>query len=334
MRVLKIVGYIVVIFLFLWVIVAFLSPKEIKTTQSITINTTPYVVFDQVNNLEQWNNWSPWIMRDPDMEQELSENSIGIGAIVRWKSESEGNGEQSIIESSAPEKIRTSLVFDDWDGITYSNWTFKKAGENTTKVTWNLEGSVLPFFIRPLGFSWNADIKNDYKAGLINLKAVCESIPQKNENLRVKIVETEPIIYIGKRINVNTSEIGPAIGKAYKEIIDFLSAKGLEISGKPFSIYYDSESVDFDILVALPVVNEIESNADFESGILPAGHAAMISHFGNYTNLPATYHIIRDWVKDGNYQITGNSWEVYVNDPTNEPDSSKWETRIYFPVKK
>ena len=207
MRALNLVGYIIVIFLFLWVIVAFLSPKELKTTQSISINTTPYIVFDQVNNLEHWNSWSPWKKRDPNMEQEFSENPVGIGAIVRWKSESEGNGEQSIVESTAPEKIRIALVFDDWDGTTYSNWKFEKESETTTKVTWDLEGSELPFIIRPLGYSWNSDIKNDYIEGLKNLKTICEKFPQKNENLRVKIVESNSIQYIGKRLKINITEI-------------------------------------------------------------------------------------------------------------------------------
>lgn len=333
MRALKIIGYIIAIFLILWIIVAFLSPREIKTSQSIVINTVPYIVFDQVNDLENWNSWSPWEMRDPKMEQEFSENPVGKGAIVRWKSESEGAGEQTIVESNAPEMIRFALIFDDWDGVTYSNWGFEKLSENTTKVTWDLEGSELPFFIRPLGFNWNADIKNDYKNGLINLKAVCESIPQKNENLRVKIVETEPIIYIGKRLKVNAIEIDSEMGKAYKEIVDYVSKEGLEINGKPFSIYYNSDSEDFDVLAALPIKKEIDSADEFETGVLPAGHAAMISHFGNYINIPASYEIIQDWLKDENYQIIGNSWEVYINDPASEPDSSKWETRIFVPVR-
>ena len=28
----------------------------------------------------------------------------------------------------------------------------------------------------------------------------------------------------------------------------------------------------------------------------------------------------------------GPSWEVYVTDPGAEPDTSKWQTDIYFPV--
>ena len=334
MRALKIVGYIIAIFITLWIIVALLSPKELKTSQSIVINTVPYVVFDQVNNLEHWNSWSPWKLRDPNMEQEFSENPVGKDAIVRWKSESEGAGEQTIVESKAPGRIKIALVFADWDGITYSNWKFEKEGENSTKVTWDLEGSELPFFIRPLGFNWNADIKNDYREGLLNLKAICESFPQKNENLRVKIVETKTIMYIGKRLRVDAAEIGSEMGKAFNEIIDYLSKGGHKISGKPFSIYYNSEPEDFDILVALQIEKEIESTNDFETGVLPAGHAAMISHFGNYYNLPATYHIIREWLQDENYQIIGNSWEVYINDPASEPDSSNLETRIFIPIRK
>jgi effector-binding domain-containing protein len=87
-----------------------------------------------------------------------------------------------------------------------------------------------------------------------------------------------------------------------------------------------------DVVVALPIQAKIESAGGFETGVLGAGSAAMISHFGNYKNLPATYQIINKWMEEQNYQIAGNSWEVYINDPGSEPDSTKWETQVYFPV--
>jgi len=333
MRILKIIGYILITLLILWVIVAFLSPKEMKTTQSIIIDRTPYVVFDQVNNLKLWNNWSPWKEKDPNMTQEFSENHVGTGAVVRWKSETQGNGEQTIVESHAPDMIRTALVFTDWDGTTYSNWKFEEFDDNKTQVTWDLEGSELPFILRPLGFGWNASLEKDYSKGLQNLKEVCEKLPAKNENLRVKIVETKAIPYIGKRITANADEIGPAMGRTYREIIDYLSDNNLIVVGKPFSIYHSADAGNFDVVFALEIEKEILPEKGFETGVVKAGHAAMISHFGNYINLPATYHIITNWLDEQNYQRVGNSWEVYVNDPGSEPDSSKWETQVYFPIK-
>lgn len=333
MRILKIIGYILLTLIILWVIVSFLSPKEMKTSQQIIIDRTPYVVFDQVNNLKLWNNWSPWVEKDPDMTQEFSENHIGNGAVVRWKSETEGNGEQSIVESHAPRMIRTSLVFDDWDGTVYANWKFEEFDENKTRVTWDLEGSELPFLIRPFGFGWNAELEKDYKTGLQNLKEFCEKLPAKNENLRVVIVETEAIPYIGKHIIVSENEIGMAMEKSYKEIISYLSDKDLKVVGKPFSIYNSTDSKGIDVVVALEIEKEIKAEKGFVTGKIEAGHAAMISHFGNYINLPATYHIITNWLHEQNYQRTGKSWEVYVNDPGNEPDSTKWETQIFFPIK-
>jgi effector-binding domain-containing protein len=332
MRLLKTIGYILLTLIILWVIVAFLSPKEIKTTQRIIINRTPYVVFDQVNNLKLWNNWSPWVKRDTNMIQVFSENHVGTGAVVRWESTTEGNGEQTIVESHAPNMIRTSLVFTDWDGIVFANWNFEKIDENKTEVIWDLEGSELPFIMRPLGFSWNAELEKDYKNGLQNLKEICEKLPAINENLRVRIVETKAIPYIGKRLSVNINEMSPAMGNAYRSIFGYVSSHDLKVTGKPFSIYYSTDTVMFDVVVALPIQTKIESAGGFETGVLGAGPAAMISHFGNYKNLPATYQIINKWMEEQNYQIAGNSWEVYINDPGSEPDSTKWETQVYFPV--
>jgi effector-binding domain-containing protein/ribosome-associated toxin RatA of RatAB toxin-antitoxin module len=332
MRILKTIGYILLTLIILWVIVAFLSPKEIKTSQTTIINKTPYVVFDQVNNLKLWNNWSPWIKRDKNMKQIFSDNHVGTGAVVSWESSTEGNGEQTIVESHAPNLIRTSLVFTDWDGITYANWSFEKVDENKTKVTWDLEGSELPFLLRPFGFSWNADLGKDYINGLKNLKEVCEKLPAKNENLRVRIVETAAVKYIGERISGNINEIGPAMGNAYRSIFGYISKHNIKVVGQPFSISYGVDNELIDVLVALPIKNEIKSADGYETGVLGAGHAAMISHFGNYVNLPATYQIITNWMKKQNYEMAGKSWEVYVTDPESEPDTAKWETQVYYPV--
>ena len=59
-----------------------------------------------------------------------------------------------------------------------------------------------------------------------------------------------------------------------------------------------------------------------------------ISHFGLYENLPASYEILDDWINDNGYELIDRSYEIYITDPGTEPDSSKWETQIFYPVSK
>lgn len=40
-----------------------------------------------------------------------------------------------------------------------------------------------------------------------------------------------------------------------------------------------------------------------------------------------------DWCEKNGVIITGAPWEEYVNYPPQDPDTSKWLTRVYYPVK-
>jgi len=39
------------------------------------------------------------------------------------------------------------------------------------------------------------------------------------------------------------------------------------------------------------------------------------------------------FIEENEKEINGASWEVYITDPMSEPDTSKWVTQIYYPVK-
>ena len=333
MRFLKIVLYVIAVFFAIWIVVAFLSPSEIQTEQSIVINKKPGLVFNLVNNLKEWKNWSPWVEKDPEMKTIYGKKTAGIGAKVKWESQSQGSGEQTIVESRRPEFIRTEMIFNDWDGKTYSNWIFEPEGENSTKVTWTLEGSKLPFLMQPLGLFWNSALKKDYRKGLENLKSYAENLSEMNEKLMVKVVDTDEIYYVGKRLEVTVDEIGPAMGQAYAEIMDFLEKKGIHPSGHPFSINYQNGPEIYDFTAALPVERLPESGeGNIEIGVFNAGKAATITHFGNYESLDASYRILTKWIEDNRYRVVGSSWEVYITDPETEKDTAKWETQIFFPV--
>jgi effector-binding domain-containing protein len=55
-------------------------------------------------------------------------------------------------------------------------------------------------------------------------------------------------------------------------------------------------------------------------------------HLGGY-NTSKTHWAIDTYMKDFNLKPKDFIWEVYVTDPATEPDSTKWETDIYYPLK-
>jgi len=330
MKLIKVILSILAAFLLLWIIVAFFSPKYIGVKESIIIEQSSNTIFNQVNDLKNWSNWDEWNRRDSLMIKKYSAVSKGENASISWESE-EGNGTQKIIESNSYEKIRLLLSLEDWDD-NFSNWEFEELGEFETKVTWTFEDAELSFFLRPMGFSFNNSIRDDYQKSLANLKFYCENQAQQNKKLKPIIVQTEAFNYVGKHIATSFEDIGPQMGKSYGELLKICSDNKWNILGMPFSINYDSESEYFEFDVAFKIDKMVTAPIGFISGVIPAGETVSISHFGLYENLPASYSVIENWIVKNGYIRNGRSYEVYITDPGSEPDSSKWETQIFYPV--
>ena len=72
----------------------------------------PPAVFAQVNDLRQWEAWSPWAKLDPAVKNTFEGAATGTGAIFRWAGNNEvGEGRMTITESRPSDLIRMKLEF-------------------------------------------------------------------------------------------------------------------------------------------------------------------------------------------------------------------------------
>ena len=71
-------------------LVAFVAtrPDQCRVSRSAAVGAPPDVVFDIVNTLSRWPEWSPYDKRDPAMKRTLSGPAAGPGASYAW----DGNG--------------------------------------------------------------------------------------------------------------------------------------------------------------------------------------------------------------------------------------------------
>lgn len=333
MKLIKVIVSIILAFAVLWIIVAFFSPATISVKETIVIENSASTVFSQVNNFSNWTNWSEWNRKDSSMIISYSAPSKGVNATQTWKSEEFGDGSQKIIESLPFEKIRIQVSMSDW-GENYSHWEFEELGEFETKVTWVFEDSPVNFFFRPLGFSITNSIQEDYKKGLENLKYYCENEKQQNKKIIPAIISSDTINYVAKHIECTFDEISTQMGMAYGELINICNKNNWTIVDMPFSINYEKNAELYVFDAAFRIEEKVNAPYGFVAGTIPGGETVTVSHYGMYENLPASYKVIEDWIQENGYIKMGNSYEVYVTDPGSEPDSSKWETQLFYPVKK
>ena len=171
-KVLLTLGVLVV--LFLGFVAA--QPAEYRITRSATIEAPPAEVFPQVNNLHNWQVWSPWAKLDPAAKNSFEGPPEGTGSIFKWSGNDQiGEGKMTIIESRPDELIRFKLEFmRPFEDTSTSEFTFQ-AKEDQTVVTWSMSGHK-NFMSKAMCLFMDMDkmLGGDFEKGLAQMKAVVE----------------------------------------------------------------------------------------------------------------------------------------------------------------
>ncbi len=93
-------------------IVAAMQPAEFCITRSCSMDAPPTAVFQHINNLHNWDAWSPWAKLDPNAKNLFEGPPEGQGAKMSWAGNNKvGVGSMTLQESRSPEFIKFKLEF-------------------------------------------------------------------------------------------------------------------------------------------------------------------------------------------------------------------------------
>jgi len=176
--ILSAIAVVVVVF----VIIVAMQPSEFRVSRSATMAAPPAAVFPQVNELKNWQAWSPWAEVDRNAKYTFSGPPAGQGAAFAWVGNSDvGEGKMTITESRANELVRFHLeFFKPMAGTSEAEFTFKPEGNGTT-ITWTMNGKN-NFIAKAMCMVMSMDkmIGGQFEKGLASIKAIVErSSPPK-----------------------------------------------------------------------------------------------------------------------------------------------------------
>ena len=160
----------------LFVIVVVGQPDVFKMSRSIKISAPPEIIFPHVNDLHQWEAWSPWAKLDPNAKSTFEGPTAGVGSSMAWDGNGKvGTGKMTITESQPVETIRFRLDFHKpMKATNTAEFTFRPEGSQTV-VNWSMSGknSLLG---KVFGLFMDCDkmVGGQFEQGLASLKAVAE----------------------------------------------------------------------------------------------------------------------------------------------------------------
>jgi effector-binding domain-containing protein len=146
--------------------------------------------------------------------------------------------------------------------------------------------------------------------------------------------------YVAIRARVTMAELG-GLGARFGEVFAWLDARGLAPAGPPFFRYDVIDMMrELQVEAGVPVAVAVDGDAQVSSGVLPAGRYATLTHVGHPSELLGVTKALLDWAAgqglswDMSPGEGGERWgsrlEIYLTDPGQEPDMSKWVTQLAF----
>ena len=156
--------------------------------------------------------------------------------------------------------------------------------------------------------------------------------------LDIKIKETKEQSTLTIRESTTLESIPDKMGKIFSEILAFMGKKGITPAGAPFAFWHNMnpDSISngvFDMECGFPVSVAVDGEGQIKKSKLPGGKVVTAMHIGPYDTLAETYEVVLSWIKESGYHVKDDMWETYLTNPCEVPDSSKWMTEIFVPIK-
>ena len=163
----------------LLMIIALFTKKDYSISRSITIDKPHQEVFNYIRYLKNQEEYSKWVMTDPNKKIETKGTDGSVGFIYAWDGNKQaGKGEQEIKSIKENERVDVEVRFiKPFEGVASTPMVIESAGNGQTKVTWSMISSMkYPMNIMLLLLNLESMLAKDLELSLANLKRIVERV--------------------------------------------------------------------------------------------------------------------------------------------------------------
>lgn len=177
MKVLKWIFVAIVGILLLAVASTFFMEDSFRVSNTQIIKASPEAVYNQLNVLKNWPNWSYWSTLDDKMVTTYNDIPSGKGASYSWKGDKNkvGSGTLTITESN-PNYVQCHLVFDGQGGGT-AEYIIKAVDGGTELTSAMMSPSEDIFSKLMTRIMMKPMMKKSFKAGAERMDAYLQKNP-------------------------------------------------------------------------------------------------------------------------------------------------------------
>ena len=253
-------------------VIGLVLPSHRHVSESVETNRKMTIVYDTVNNLRRFKDWNPLVLRDPQMQLNVTGPEAGVGARLDYVSNEGriGKGSWEIVDSVPNEKVVIKVEDPARGDDKTVQFLLEPTGKNNrnVKITqtydvdygWNLLGRYAGLYV-------SRHVGDDIKLGLGRMSNMLASVPNFDYRAEgvpltgLKIVDVpalDLLVVNAGNIDRNNEAIKQSIKNNQEWIKRTLEANpGLEAAGPVRIITTDFGAEKYAFDVAVPVRRKV-----------------------------------------------------------------------------
>lgn len=337
MKLIKLLFFIIMSAVGIFVILMFLGPKDESFERSIIIEAPPHQVYEYINSLQDLTKWNPWIEMDPNMKKDFSGEVGAVGSSYSWESEnpSVGIGKQTIVEMVPNKEISTLLQFTaPFESESTSKIELKAVESTQTEVIWGLQTNF-PLFQRPifLFMDIESEVGPNYEEGLASLQQLIEK-ESKNAAV-IEMTKFEETLFLVQKGSTSLENFDTYFAETSQNIAQIIEESAIKTTGSIYAFYYSWDTLEQKSDLAIGyAIKEIQSLPEsLDTLRIPERNAFLSTYIGNYSAIEEVHTAINIQADQSNVELEIPAIEHYVVDHRTEEDTSRWLTEIIYLTK-
>ena len=340
MKAFKYISFLLLIVIIGTSIYIAVQPNTFEISRTRTINAPAAVIYNNVIDFKNWQDWSSWVEANKDMKITLPNLTSGINGSYSWENK-DGIGAMKTVATEPNTSIKQIMQFADYPESEIL-WTFKANTNGSTDVTWSISGKDLPFSFKAYSiFSGGMEkqIAPHYERSLEKLDSVVVTGMKKYSIIVKGVTSRSGGYYLYKTASSKIDEIGNKIPQMIAQVVTYATKNHIEQAGVPFVNYikWDIENNAAIFSCCVPTAERVitADDADIMTGELPSFKAIKTTLKGNYSNLKEAWDTTMKYIPKNGFEFTENGpmIEAYLTDAKNTPNPADWVTEIYIAIK-
>ena len=280
---------ITVITLFLaYLVLAIVSPAQLKVERSMKMFVQPKAVFAVMVCMDKWPKYDALQKFDPSVENNFSVENCGVGAWHEWNGEQAGHGKRKIVDLNPDEYIKLEVVLSQGEPPIEVEWFFNSDDQDGAEVICKYSGGKRSLLSRPSNLLLKYVIDELLVKSLTAIKREAEKNPGRAIPYYEYLVDVEEISMPSQTYLTEISRVNRDDFKEYQkkgpssDLIKFAHQNGIDIPDSWVSLFLSEVDEKGNsgaalnmrtIATGIPIPNSITNTGQFDIVKIPAGKA-------------------------------------------------------------